>query len=86
MGDAANLEPKPVIAFSIQGGAIAARRPASEVEKGFDIPLGRGGKGEKVRADGAGIGEAEAGEEAFADARRIDRGDEEPALLVADQG
>jgi hypothetical protein len=86
MGDAANLEPEPVIAVSIQGGAIAARCPAGEVEKGIFILLGRGGKGEKSGTDGAGIGEAEAGKETLADATRIDRGEQEPALLAADKG
>jgi hypothetical protein len=39
-----------------------------------------------MRADGAGIGEAETGEQSLADARRIDRSDDEAAILVADQG
>ena len=86
MGHAANFEPKPVVTVGIERGAIAAGRPAGEVEKGIGIFLGRGGKGEEMRADGAGIGEAEAGKETFTDACRIDRGEQEPALLVADNG
>jgi hypothetical protein len=86
MGDAANFEPEPVVAVGIQGGAIAARRPAGEVEKSIFVLLGRGGKGEKMRTNGAGIGETEAREETFAEASRIDRGESEPAFLVADKG
>jgi len=86
MGHAGDLEPKPVIAVGVQGGAIAARRPAGEVEKGIFILLGRGGKGEEMGTDGAGIGEAEAGKETFTDACRIDRSEQESALLGADNG
>jgi len=86
MGHAGDLEPKPVIAVGVQGGAIAARRPAGEVEKGVFILFGRGRQGEKMGADGAGIGEAEAGEETFAETCRIDRSEQESALLGADNG
>jgi hypothetical protein len=86
MGHAGDLEPQPVIAVGIERGAIAARRPAGEVEKGFSILLRRGGKGEEMRTDGAGIGEAEAGEKTFAETCRIDRGEQESTLLVADNG
>jgi len=86
MGDAGDFEPEPVIAVGIEGGGIAARGPAGEVEKGIFILLGRGRKGEKTRTDGAGIGEAEAGEETFADACRIDRRESEPAFRVAYKG
>jgi hypothetical protein len=36
--------------------------------------------------DGAGIGEAKTRKKTLADARRIDRGEDESALLVADNG
>ena len=65
MRHAGDLEPEPVIAVGIERGAIAARCPAGEVEQRLSILLRRGGKGEKMRADGAGIGEAEAGIEAL---------------------
>ena len=84
MRHAADLEPE-TIAIDIQSGAVAARRPAGEVEKRLFILVGRSGEGEKVRTNGAGIGEAEAVEETLADARRIDRSDDEPALPVADE-
>ena len=86
MRDAGDLEPQPVIAVGIERGAIAAGRPAGEVEKGVFILLGRGRQGEKMGTDGAGIGEAEAGEETFTDACRIDRSEQESAVLVADNG
>ena len=86
MGDAGDLEPQPVIAVGIERRAIAAGRPAGEVEKGVFILLGRGRQGEKMGTDGARIGEAEAGEETFAETCRIDRSEQESAFLVADNG
>ena len=86
MRHAGDVEPEPVIAVGIERRAVAARGPAGEIEQSVLILLRRGGKGEESGTDGARIGEAEAGEEALADACRIDRGEDEPALLVADEG
>jgi len=86
MGHTTHLEPQPVVAVGIQGGAIAAGRPTGEIEESLFILVGRGRKSEKPGTDGAGIDETEAGEQTLADAGRIDRSDDEPALLVADQG
>ena len=58
MGHAGDFEPEPVVAIGIQVGAVAARGPAGELEKGLCILLGRGGKSEEMRTDGAGIGKA----------------------------
>jgi hypothetical protein len=49
------------------------------------VLLGCGGKGEKLRADGARIGKTEAGIETLVEACRIDRGENEAALLAAGQ-
>jgi len=57
-----------------------------EVKLRLSILPRRGGEGEKTRADGAGIGEAEAGIKARAAGGGIDRREDKPALLVADQG
>ena len=86
VGHAGDVEPEPVIAVGIQRRAVAARGPAGEIEQSVLILLRRGGKGEESGADGARIGEAEARIETLAETCRIDRGEDEPALLVADEG
>ena len=86
MRHAGDVEPEPVIAVGIQCRAVAARGPAGEIEQSVLILLRRGGKGEESGADGARIGEAEAQIETLAETCRIDRGEDEPALLVADEG
>ena len=85
MGHAAHVEPKPVGAIKIERGAVAARCPAGEIAKRRFVLLGRCGQREKARTDGAGIGKAKTGGKAFARARLVERGDEQPPLLVADQ-
>ena len=41
MGHAAHVEPEPVGAIEIEGGAVAARRPSGEIAKRRFILLGR---------------------------------------------
>ena len=86
MGHAGNVEPEPVIAIRIQGRAVAGGRPAGEGKKRVFILLGRGGGSQKMRANGAGIGETKTGGKTFADASRIDGGEHKSAILVADKG
>lgn len=86
MGYAGDVEPEPVIAVRIQGRAVAGGRPAGERKKRVFILLGRGGEGEKMRANGAGIGETKTGGKTFADASRIDGGEHKSAILAADKG
>ena len=84
MGDAGDFEPEPVQAIRIAMGAIAAG-PAGKRHERAGVLGGIGRRGEKARADGARVGEGLASEEALAFAPRIDGGEQETALLVADQ-
>jgi hypothetical protein len=81
----ADVEPKPVGAVGIQSWAIAAGRPAGEVEKGRFIFLRCGGQREKAGTDGSGVGKAETGGETFALARFVERGNEKSPLFIADE-
>ena len=49
---------KPVGAIEIERGAVAARRPAGEIEQRLTSSFWRCGQREQLRTDGAGIGEA----------------------------
>jgi hypothetical protein len=85
MRHAADVEPEPVRTVGIQIGAITARGPVGEIEKSRFILLGRGGKGEEARTDGAGIGKAEPCAETIALTGLVERSDEEAPLFIADQ-
>ncbi len=60
MRDTGNVEPQLVIAVHVEGRAVA-RGPAGERQQHLGIVVRCGGGGEKLRADGAGIGKPEAG-------------------------
>ena len=84
MRHAGDVEPETIIAVDIERGAVAAG-PAGKREQACGIFLRFGRRGEKLRSDGAGVGEAHAGREAFAHGGGIERGEQEPAILAADQ-
>jgi hypothetical protein len=82
---AGDVEPQPIVAIHVEGRAIAGR-PAGKRAQSVGILAGCGRLREEMRADGAGIGKAQARQETVAGAPRIDRGEDEPARVAADQG
>ena len=75
---------RPIIAVDIERGAVAAG-PAGKREQACGIFFRFGRRGEEKRANGAGIGEAHAGDEASTHGGGIQRGEHEPAILAADE-
>ncbi len=84
MRHAGDVEPQPILAIDVEGGAVAGR-PAGERDERVRVLLGLGRRGEEMRADGARVGEAQARDETVAQSASVDGGEVKPARLAADQ-
>jgi len=84
MGNTGGVEPKPILTVNIERGT-EARGPAGERKQSLGILGGRCRRGEKMQADGARVGKAEAGVEPYPKACCIDGGEHEAAFLAADE-
>jgi len=84
MGNAGDVEPESVKAVDIDGRAVAAR-PLGEHHQAPGILVKLCWRGEEQRADGTRIGEAKTGIEALARGGGVDRREDKPALLAADE-